>query len=173
MKLKKFSFIYSIYNLINSLITYIKDKNTVKKVFYSDDFKLILNTYLNTNFKNDWIGRIYGVINPNININGKIDFSNTIIELNDEYSNDDVYVNNWIYRQLNLMNNALKIKDSSFFDYVGMSIEKIEPMNQNNYLIIFQVASQAVLFDAIKHFLKILLIDLVLISIVLLILTLI
>lgn len=152
---KKFSFIYNLYNTIVTLIRYIKTHNTIKKVFYSDDFKFVLGSYLNTRFKNDWIGRIYGVINPNVNINGKIDFSNTIIELNDELTNDDLYVQNWIYRQLNLMKNALKIKNTAFFDYIGMNIEKIEPENQNNYLIIFDVIGRIEFVHALKQLLKV------------------
>lgn len=170
MQIRKLSLLYSIYNLIVAIYSYIRDKNMIKNVFYSDDFKLILNTYLNTNFKNDWIGRIYGVVNPNININGQIDFSNTIIELNDDLTNDDLYVHNWIYRQLNLMSNALKIKSSAFFDYIGMSIEKVGPGNQNNYLIIFDIISRLELVNTLKHFLKVLLIYISIIAIILIIL---
>lgn len=167
MTIKKFSLLYSIYSLLLSFVYYLRDKNTVKGVFYSDDFKFILSSYLNTRFKNDWIGRIYGIINPNIDINGKIDFSNTIIELNDELTNDDLYVSNWIYRQLNLMKNALRIKDSAFFDYIGMKIEKIEPENQNNYLIIFDIVSRQDFVGSLKHFLKIFLIDIFIILLIL------
>lgn len=170
MQIRKLSLLYSIYNLIVAIYSYIRDKNMIKNVFYSDDFKLILNTYLNTNFKNDWIGRIYGVVNPNININGQIDFSNTIIELNDDLTNDDLYAHNWIYRQLNLMSNALKIKSSAFFDYIGMSIEKVGPENQNNYLIIFDMISRLELVNILKHFLKVLIIDSSIIAIILIIL---
>jgi hypothetical protein len=155
MTLKKFSLIYNLYNTIATLIAYINSRNTIKKVFYSDEFKFILSSYLNTNFRNDWIGRIYGVINPNININGTIDFSNTIIELNDELTNDDLFVQNWIYRQLNLMKNALKIKNTAFFDYIGMNIEKIEPQNQNNYLIIFDIVDRVEFVRSLKQLVKI------------------
>lgn len=170
MQIRKLSLLYSIYNLIVAIYSYIRDKNMIKNVFYSNDFKLILNTYLNTSFKNDWIGRIYGVINPNISINGQIDFSNTIIELNDDLTNDDLYVHNWIYRQLNLMSNALKIKSSAFFDYIGMSIEKVGPENQNNYLIIFDIISRLELVNILKHFLKVLLIYISIIAMLLIIL---
>lgn len=166
MELKSFSLLYSIYSLIFSAFSYIKDKNMIKGVFYSDDFKFILNSYLNTRFKNDWIGRIYGVINPNIDISGKIDFSNTIIELNDDLTNDDLFVQNWIYRQLNLMKNVLKIKDSSFFDYIGMEIEKVGPENQNNYLIIFDIVSRQDFVYALKHFLKVFFIDTIIILLI-------
>lgn len=155
MTLKKFSFIYNIYNTISTLIVYINSRKTIKKVFYSDDFKFVISSYLNTTFRNDWIGRIYGVINPNININGKIDFSNTIIELNDELTNDDLYVQNWVYRQLNLMKNALKIKNAAFFDYIGMNVEKIEPENQNNYLIIFDIVDRVEFVRSLKHLIKV------------------
>lgn len=170
MQIRDLSLLYSVYNLVIAIYSYIRDKNMIKNVFYSNDFKLILNTYLNTSFKNDWIGRIYGVVNPNINIDGQIDFSNTIIELNDDLTNDDLYVHNWIYRQLNLMGNALKIKSSAFFDYIGMSIEKVGPENQNNYLIIFDIISRLELTNALKHILKILLIDSSIVTIILIIL---
>mgnify|MGYP006874684672 CR=1 FL=1 len=70
---------YKFYNCFATLIQYIKDYNIVAESLYSEAFAKVLLRYLNKDFKKDWIGRLYAVINPNIDINGKLNFNNTVI----------------------------------------------------------------------------------------------
>ena len=70
---------------IKSLYDYFKDYDYIADTFYSEAFKIVLKEYLNVDIRKDWIGRLYGVINPNIDQDGKYNPNNTIIELNDNY----------------------------------------------------------------------------------------
>ena len=97
---------YKAYNCLATFIQYIKDYNIVAESLYSEAFNKVLLRYLNKQFKKDWIGRLYAVINPNIDINGKFNVNNTIIELDDERTNNQAYVENWIYKQLDLVANV-------------------------------------------------------------------
>ena len=46
--------------------------------------KNICKKYLKCDINKDWLGRLYGIINPMIDINGKIDVSSMIIEIDIE-----------------------------------------------------------------------------------------
>ena len=65
---------YKFYNCFATLVQYIKDYNIVAESLYSEAFSKVLLRYLNKDFKKDWIGRLYAIINPNIDINGKLKF---------------------------------------------------------------------------------------------------
>ena len=66
--------------LVQSIYRYITDMSYISDTLYSKEFLTVLKQYLRISVKKDWIGRLYGVINPYIDIDGKIDFNNTIIE---------------------------------------------------------------------------------------------
>ena len=68
-------------NTCKSSWEYLRDYLYISDTLYSDEFKLVLKRYLHINIKKDWIGRLYGVINPNIDINGNFDINNVIIEI--------------------------------------------------------------------------------------------
>lgn len=144
--------IYKFYNIFVSLSQYIKDYNIVSDYLYSDDFNTILRRYLNKSFKKDWIGRLYAVINPNIDIDGKLNFNNTIIELDDERTNNDKFVENWIYKQMGLIANVFRIQN--LYAYISVGIEHVGPKNADNYLVIFDITSRIDFSTALKKFIK-------------------
>jgi len=126
---------YQIGNLIKSVYDYIKESKTVGKILHSDDFNKILTKYLHIDFDEDWIGRVYGIINPLIDIDGKINFNNQIIEINGENTNNSEYVKSFLYKQLSLMNDLFKL--NGIYDNIVMSVEHVGPVNGDNYLIVF------------------------------------
>lgn len=148
----KKSLLYKTYDLINSTNQYIKDYNIVAESLYGDAFLTVLKRYLNKEFRKDWIGRLYAVINPNIDINGNLNFSNTIIELDDERTNNEKYVQNWLYKQMQLIADVFKIQN--MYSYISMSIEHVGPKNADNYLIIFDITSRIDMGKAFKRFIK-------------------
>ena len=75
---------------IGSLRDYLKDYEYVSDSFYSDAFKTVIKEYLNVDIKKDWIGRLYGIANPNMNDNGKFDITRTIIELDGDNTNNEI-----------------------------------------------------------------------------------
>ena len=110
-KLFSYTLTYKFFNMIASVITYIKEYNVVSESFYSSEFSTLLRRYLNKEFRKDWLGRLYAVVNPNIDITGKFNFNNTIIEIDDERTNNDRFVENWIYRQMGLIADVFKIQN--------------------------------------------------------------
>ena len=144
------SIFYKLYLLIYNLVSYIKDYNIVAESLYSDSFKKILKSYLNKEFKVDWIGRLYAVINPNLDIQGKFNFNNSIIELDDDYTNNDAYVKNWIYKQLQLVADIFKLQN--MYNYISMTLKHVGPKNADNYLVVFDITSRIELVKSFKKF---------------------
>ena len=141
---------YKAYNCFATFIQYIKDYNIVAESLYSEAFNKVLLRYLNKQFKKDWIGRLYAVINPNIDINGKLNVNNTIIELDDERTNNQAYVENWIYKQLDLVANVFKIHN--MYSYISLGIEHVGPKEHDNYLVVFDITSRIDWLKALKKF---------------------
>ena len=56
------------------------DKKQYGNLFYNGFFSTLAKTYLHVDLKKDWIGRMYGIINPNVDIDGNFDPSTMIIE---------------------------------------------------------------------------------------------
>lgn len=138
--------------LVQSIYRYITDMSYISDTLYSKEFLTVLKQYLRISIKKDWIGRLYGVINPYINIDGKIDFNNTIIEIDGDNTNSNEYVKNWVYRQFNLIDNLFKI--NKLYDYINVDIKHVGPLNADNYLIVIDVVSRKEMTYALKRVLK-------------------
>lgn len=143
--------IYKFYDFIRSGIRYNKTKNSVGKLFYSDELKLLMQQYLKTNLKEDWIGRLYGVVNPTIN-NGQLDISTMVIELDGNHTNNDDWATTWIYKQLRLVGQLFKI--NGLYDYINLEIKKVGPINLDNYLVIFDLVDRKIYTNSAKTFFK-------------------
>lgn len=138
----KHTLLYKLFSTLYWLKTYINDYNYVSDSLYSDAFFTILRRYLNTEFRSDWIGRIYGVINPHINIDKSFNFSNTIIEIDGDNTNSKAYVENWIYRQMSLVKSVFNLDSSGFFDFIYVNVKHVGPSNHDNFLVVFDIASR-------------------------------
>ena len=141
---------------VSDSIQYRKDYNLIQETFYSAAFKKVLDNYLKTDIKKDWIGRLYGVVNPNIS-NGKYDFNNVIIEIDGDNTNNNEYVRHWVYKQMQLIAQLFKIE--KLYDYIDISFEHVGPQNMDNYLIIFDIVSRKEKVESRKSFFKRLFID--------------
>lgn len=153
-KLFSYTLLYKIYLNFVLLKEYIYDYDYVSESLYSEAFSKILEKYLNLKVKKDWIGRIYGIINPNLDINGNVNFANTIIEIDDNNTNSNEYVKNWIYKQMNMVKYVFKLDESGFFDYIGCDIEHVGPKEYDNYLVVFYIVSQKAMLQNLKRLLK-------------------
>lgn len=138
--------------LVQSIYRYITDMSYIYDTLYSKEFLTVLKQYLRISIKKDWIGRLYGVINPYIDIDGKIDFNNTIIEIDGDNTNSNEYVKNWVYRQFNLIDNLFKI--NKLYDYINVDIKHVGPLNADNYLIVIDVVSRKEMTYMMKRVLK-------------------
>ena len=138
--------------LLQSIYRYITDMSYISDTLYSKEFLTVLKQYLRISIKKDWIGRLYGVINPYIDIDGKIDFNNTIIEIDGDNTNSNEYVKNWVYKQFNLIDNLFKI--NKLYDYINVDIKHVGPLNADNYLIVIDVVSRKEMTYMLKCVLK-------------------
>lgn len=125
---------------VRSCWNYITDMSYISETLYSKEFNTVLKRYLHTDFNRDWIGRLYGVVNPSIDINGKLDISGTIIEIDGASTNNIEYLKNWIFTQMQLISNLFKV--SKLYDYIGVDIKHVGPINADNYLVVFDVVSR-------------------------------
>lgn len=141
-----------IINTCKSSWEYLRDYLYISDTLYSDEFKLVLKRYLHINIKKDWIGRLYGVINPNIDINGNFDINNVIIEIDGDNTNSNEYVKHWVYRQLQLISDLFRIE--KLYDYISLSFEHVGPENQDNYLLVFDITARQNFVYNLKKMLK-------------------
>lgn len=144
--------LWKIQHFFYCLYWYLKAKHYISDTLYSDEFKFVMKRYVNVNLKRDWIGRLYGIINPNIDINGKQDFRNVIIEIDDDNTNSDKYVRTWIYKQMELISTLFKI--NKLYDYISLDISHVGPDKQDNYLIVIDIVARKEMEHALKSMMK-------------------
>ena len=92
--------IYKIFAFIQSIIAYIQDYKLISNTLYSREFHGIMMKYLKCELDKDWIGRLYGILNPNLDINGRVDVSSVILEIDDYQTNNEEYVKNSIFNYI-------------------------------------------------------------------------
>lgn len=143
---------YKTLAFIEGVYTYIKDYYYISDTLYSDEFKHVIKRYLMINLDKDWIGRLYGVINPNIDIEGKYNFTNTILEIDGENTNNNDYVKHWVYKQMDLINQLFNIE--KLYDYIDIEFKHVGPQYADNYLIIIDVLSRKYMSQTFKAMFK-------------------
>lgn len=140
--------LYKVYYFISALIEYIKSKHYIKDTFYSKEFKFVLDKYLNTNVSKDWLGRLYCVVNPNIDKNGDFNVSNMIIELDGDNTNNHEHIKQWTFKQMKLIAYLFKIE--KLYNYINIDFTHVGPENMDNYLLVFDIVSRKEMAQSFK-----------------------
>ncbi len=140
---------YKIGMLLYSLYIFARDYEYVSPIIYSDGFLKIIKSYLHVDLQKDWIGRLYGIINPTIDIDGKFNVSNMIIEIDGDLTNNNEQVLNWIYKQLHLVQDLFNFHN--LYNYINLDITHIGPVNGDNYLLVLDIASRQLLSRYFKQ----------------------
>ena len=137
------------WTLVSSLIRaiywtfcYIKDWRLVEESLHGDGFRSLLKHYLKMDSRIDWLGRVYGVVNPAINEKGEFDYNGMVFELNGVNTNNQTWVENWLYKQMILVNNIFDVQKTGFFDIIDANVKHVGPENADNYLIVVDIASR-------------------------------
>jgi len=151
-KLFKKTLTYKTFDLIRCYYHYRKNLKSLSPVFYGDDFKMLMKKYLNVELDKDWLGRLYGVINPNLNEEGQFDVTNMIIEIDGDKTNNNNFVNNFIYKQLNIIGQLYNMK--RLYENIDIEIEHVGPEYDDNYLLIFDIVSRKIYTTSLKVELK-------------------
>lgn len=143
---------YKTYDLGYSFIEYLKDRAAVSDVLYGEDLKNMFKKYLNLEVDKDWIGRLYGVINPVIDMNGKLDLTTTIIEIDGDNTNNNEHLKIWMYKQLDMIGRIFNMK--RLYELIDMDIKHVGPIEHDNYLVVFDIVSRQLTVKALKKWLK-------------------
>lgn len=143
---------YKFFNTIKSIVNYIKSKHYISDTLYSKELKYVLDNYLHTNIKKDWLGRLYCVVNPGIDNSGEFNISNMIIEMDGDNTNNHEYIKQWTYKQMKLIAQLFKIE--KLYDYINIEFTHIGPENQDNYLIVFDIVARKELSYSLKKLCK-------------------
>ena len=131
------------------LKNYLNDYEYISESFYSEAFKIVIKEYLNVNIKKDWLGRLYGIANPNINSKGNFDITKTIIEIDGNNTNNEEYVKHWIHKQLYLIGEVFKIEN--LYNFINLEFKHVGPKNMDNYLITFDIVSRKEFTQHLKN----------------------
>lgn len=129
------SIFYSTYKYIKVKRAFEKNIKDYGDAFYGQTFYSVVKKYLNVSLEKDWIGRLYGVVNPHIDVNGRFDPSSMIIEVDGDDTNDNEYVKMWLYRQLNLVGAVFGM--SEMHDTITVDLKHVGPEEDDNFLIVF------------------------------------
>ena len=144
--------IYKIIAFIQSIFNYIHDYKLISDTLYSRQFNMVIMKYLRCELDKDWLGRLYGIVNPIIDINGKLDISSMILEIDDYQTNNEEYVKSWIYKQMTLISSLFKIE--KLYDYISLDIKHVGPENHDNYLLVFDITSRKYMAYCFKRLIK-------------------
>ena len=110
--------------LIRNLIDYVKTKRIIKEVIKEDDLLNNLSSLFSKgdyriNFKQDWIGRIYTVVNPVVQ-----DPQSRIFEFGEEGVNIKSFVHKWVMDHMIAADTF--IKNHELFDILIYNIEQLD-----------------------------------------------
>lgn len=109
---------------IRDLIDYLKIKRIVKKVVKEEDLlnnlsKLFSSKNYTVNFKQDWIGRIYAVLNPVAQ-----DPQARIFEYDTNGTNINSFVNKWVIEHMIAADNF--VKNHELFDILIYELKQLD-----------------------------------------------
>ena len=119
-----------IYNFIKYLILSIRYNRILQKVYQEEGILQGLSKMFGVELKQDWIGRVYTVINPYV-VDGKYDPTSTVYELGNDNPTDQV-VEKFIMERLNAARGF--IRANNLFDLLTYKIERLD--DYDNYLFV-------------------------------------
>ena len=122
-----------LYKFITNIILNAKYTKIIKNVYKDEDLLNKFSKLFGTEFRIDWVGRIYTVINPTI-IDDKFDINTQIFEYGEEGLTNNLYVERWIMGRFNLVKDF--IMANNLFDLLTYRIEKLD--DYNNYLFVIE-----------------------------------
>ena len=121
------------YKFITNLILNIKYTKLIKNVYKEDDLLNKLSKLFGSEFRMDWVGRIYTVINPNI-IDDQLDLNTQIFEYNENGFSNTAYIEKYIMTKLNAIKDF--VIANNLFDLLTYRIEKLD--EYDNYLFVIE-----------------------------------
>ena len=122
-----------IYNFFKNILLNRNYTKLIKKVYKDDDMINKLSQLFGTEFRMDWVGRLYAVLNPNI-VDNQLDTNTQIFEYNENGLSNSAYLERYIMIKLNMIKDF--VIANNLFDLLTYRIEKID--DYNNYLFVIE-----------------------------------
>lgn len=120
----------NIYKFIKFLYLYFTHMRVINKVYKEENFVDNLSKLFKHEFKIDWVGRVYTVLNPLINMKDELIYS---YESGTERVSEDL-LNKWIMDKMLIADEI--IKNKNLFDILTYEVKLLD--KYNNYLFILQ-----------------------------------
>ena len=117
-----------LYRFIKGYIQNRKYQKILNKVYIEDEIIAKLSFALGSQFRRDWIGRLYTVINPAIK-DGKYDYTQVYEYVQEGYDTTE-HAQQWIVERLAAIQTV--IQTNNLFDVLAFNIEKLD--DEGNYL---------------------------------------
>lgn len=122
-----------LYNFIKHLILNIRYTKLVRKVYNDERLLYKFSQLFGSEFRIDWVGRVYAVLNPNI-VDEKMDYNTQIFEYGENGLTNEPYVEKWIMTKFNLIREF--VMANNLFDLLTYELKKID--DYDNYLFIIK-----------------------------------
>lgn len=122
-----------LYNFIKHLILNIRYTKLVRKVYNDERLLYKFSQLFGSEFRIDWVGRVYAVLNPNI-VDEKMDYNTQIFEYGENGLTNEPYVEKWIMTKFNLIRDF--VMANNLFDLLTYELKKID--EYDNYLFIIK-----------------------------------
>ena len=134
------------YKFIKNLILNVRYTKLLKKIYQDEQLLSKFSQLFGTEFRIDWVGRVYTVINPNI-INEQFDVNTQIFEYGENGLSNAPYIEKWIMTKFNIIKDF--VMANNLFDLLTYELKKID--DYDNYLFIIK----PITFDECKKWVKI------------------
>ncbi len=123
-----------IYNFFKNLILNIRYTRIIKHVFKEERLLEGLSQIFKANFKVDWIGRAYAVLNPNLDENGQYSPNTQIFEYGEDGLSNEKMIEQWVMEKMVIVSEF--IHTNNLFELLTYSLKKLD--NYDNYLFILE-----------------------------------
>ena len=105
----------------------------MKQIYEDEQLLYKFSELFGTEFRIDWVGRMYAVFNPNI-INNELDVNSQIFEYDENGLTNKPYIEKWIMTKLIIIKDF--IMANNLFDLLTYEIKRID--DYDNYLFIIK-----------------------------------
>ena len=122
-----------LYRFIKYLILNIKYTRLLKEIYKNEQIIPKFSQLFGTEFRIDWVGRLYSVINPNI-VDDKLDLNTQFFEYGENGLSNTLYVEKWVMVKLNAIQDF--IMANNLFDVLTYEIKRLD--DYDNYLFVIK-----------------------------------
>ena len=105
----------------------------MKQIYEDEQLLYKFSELFGTEFRIDWVGRMYAVFNPNI-MNNELDVNSQIFEYDENGLTNKPYIEKWIMTKLIIIKDF--IMANNLFDLLTYEIKRID--DYDNYLFIIK-----------------------------------